>query len=128
MKKDVILVVGPVVVVALASLASLAMQQPPVQLPPSAGVPTGTAGFPGGAWQWQSTHHADGSTVVAADPSRYTVTFQPDGRLMIRADCNTVLGSYTVSGVELTIQLGPARCSGALPIRRRTSSRLTWLA
>jgi heat shock protein HslJ len=107
-KKDVIQVVGPVVVIALASLASLAMQEPPVQLPPA----TGAAAFPGGAWQWQSTHHADGSTVVAADPSRYTVTFQPNGQLTIRADCNTVLGSYTVSGTALSIQLGPSTLVG----------------
>jgi heat shock protein HslJ len=73
------------------------------------------AEFPGGAWQWQSTQHADGSTLVAADPSRYTITFQPDGRVMIRADCNTVLGSYTVSGADLTIQLGPSTLVGCPP-------------
>jgi heat shock protein HslJ len=89
----------------------MGMQQPPVQLPPV----TGTAGFPGGAWQWQSTQHADGSSIVAADPSRYTVTFQPDGRLTIRADCNTVLGSYTVSGSQLTLQLGPTTLVGCPP-------------
>jgi heat shock protein HslJ len=115
MKKDVILVIGPVVVVALASLASMAMQQPPVQLPPQTGVPTGRVGFPGGAWHWQSTHHADGSSIVAADPSRYTITFQPDGRLIIRADCNTVLGNYMVSGTELSIQLGPSTLVGCPP-------------
>jgi heat shock protein HslJ len=110
-----ILPLAPILLAILASFATMAVQQPPVQLPPGIGVRTGTAGFPGGAWQWQSTQHADGSKITAADPSRYTVTFQPDGRLMMRADCNTVLGSYTVSGNELSIQLAPSTLVGCPP-------------
>jgi heat shock protein HslJ len=100
--RDIFLAIG-----VILALASMGMQQPPVQLPP--------VEFPGGAWQWQSTQHADGSSIVAADPSRYTITFQADGRVMIRADCNTVLGSYTVSGAELHIQLGPSTLVGCPP-------------
>jgi heat shock protein HslJ len=108
--------IGLLLTIALAWLASMAMQQPPVQLPPATSPPTtSSAGFPGGAWQWQSTHHADGTIVTAADPSRYTVTFQSNGQLMIRADCNTVLGSYTVSGAELSIMLGPSTLVGCPP-------------
>jgi heat shock protein HslJ len=115
--KDLILAIRPVAVIAtiVLSLGSMGMQQPPVQLPPVTSPVGQTAQFPGGAWQWQSTQHADGSSVVAADPSRYTVTFQPDGRLTIRADCNTVLGSYTVSGAALQIQLGPSTLVGCPP-------------
>ena len=115
-RRDLILAIGPAMVIAIViTLGSMGIQQPPVQLPPGIGARAGTAGFPGGAWQWQSTHHADGSTIVAADPSRYTITFQSDGRVMIRADCNTVLGSYTVSGTELSIQLGPSTLVGCPP-------------
>ena len=103
-------------IASVISLVSMGMQQPPVQLPPAVTSPLSqTSDFPGGAWQWQSTQHADGSTIVAADPSRYTVTFQPDGRVMIRADCNTVLGSYMVSGAALRIQLGPSTLVGCPP-------------
>jgi heat shock protein HslJ len=61
-----------------------------------------------GGWQWQSTQTAGGASVIAADPSRYTVTFLPDGSLQVRADCNQVLGTYTVSASKLMIQLGPS--------------------
>jgi heat shock protein HslJ len=57
----------------------------------------------------------DGSTVVAADPTRYTVEIQAGGTLAIRADCNNVLASYTVSGSELSIQLGPSTLVGCPP-------------
>jgi heat shock protein HslJ len=63
---------------------------------------------PVGTWAWQSTQPASGSPVVAADPARYTVTFQADGSLQVRADCNQILGTYTVSGSSLMVQLGPS--------------------
>jgi heat shock protein HslJ len=61
-----------------------------------------------GNWQWQSTQPASGPTIVAAEPPRYTIAFQPDGSVQIRADCNHVLGTYTVNGSALSIQLGPS--------------------
>jgi heat shock protein HslJ len=66
----------------------------------------------GSSWQWQRSEYADGSTVVVADPSRYTLEFLPAGRLAIRADCNQVLGSYTQDGQQLTVQLGPSTLVG----------------
>jgi heat shock protein HslJ len=68
-----------------------------------------------GAWQWQSTRAADGTVTTAADPSRYTITFGPGGSLQIRADCNRVLGTYTVNGSSLTLQLGPSTLVGCPP-------------
>ncbi len=35
--------------------------------------------------------------------------------LAIRADCNSVLGSYTLSGSQLTIELGPSTLVGCPP-------------
>ena len=41
------------------------------------------------------------------DPTRYTVQFLDDGRLVAQADCNTALGTYTQDGSEqFTITMG----------------------
>ena len=69
----------------------------------------------GQPWQWQSSQHADGTSTAVADPTRYTIAFQSDGSLSIRADCNNVLGSYSVSGSQLSIKLGPSTLVGCPP-------------
>jgi heat shock protein HslJ len=62
----------------------------------------------GALWAWQETKMSDGTTIAVGDPSKYTLQFNPDGTVAIRADCNQILGRYTVSGSQLTITLGPA--------------------
>ena len=52
----------------------------------------------GTSWQWTKT--GDGSDV--ADPGSYTLTFNADGTVAIKADCNRAFGGYTVSGDTLT--------------------------
>jgi uncharacterized lipoprotein YbaY len=59
-----------------------------------------------GVWAWQGTQMSDGAIIAVTDPSRYTIQFNPDGSLAIRADCNQVAGRYTVNGAQLTITLG----------------------
>ena len=61
-----------------------------------------------GVWQWESTQPASGAAVLVSDPKRYTITFAPDGTVQVKADCNQVGGTYTVSGSSLAITLGPA--------------------
>jgi heat shock protein HslJ len=68
-----------------------------------------------GTWQWQSTQAGGGASVVAADPTRYTINFEPDGSAQIRADCNQVGGTYSVSGSNLTIDLGPSTLASCPP-------------
>ena len=41
------------------------------------------------------------------NPQNYTLTFQDDGTLNIKADCNNAMGSYTVDGQSITIEVGP---------------------
>ena len=58
-------------------------------------------------WQWtamQETLPANLSAVP--DPQNYTITFNTDGSLDIKADCNSVNGTYEMSGSDLTITLG----------------------
>lgn len=56
-------------------------------------------------WQWEQTIYGDDQKAVPADPARYTLTFNPDGTLAIRADCNRAGGTYTVEGqhIEITV-------------------------
>lgn len=57
-------------------------------------------------WQWVSSLE-NGQFTVVSDPSRYEVQFMVDGSVSIRADCNTVIGSYTISeGDQISIVLG----------------------
>lgn len=59
-------------------------------------------------WQWFATTSPTTSTSIA-DPTRYTVTFNTDNSLAIKADCNMVLGSYTAGeDGSLSILLGPS--------------------
>jgi heat shock protein HslJ len=55
-------------------------------------------------WKWQQTLLGDGQTAVPDNPDRYTIAFQPDGSLAIRADCNRVGGNYTIEETSLTIE------------------------
>jgi len=62
----------------------------------------------GTTWQWAETMTPSTATVVA-DPTRYTITFNDDGTVNLKADCNTVLGTYTTADDgSLTITLGPS--------------------
>jgi heat shock protein HslJ len=81
---------------------------------PSSAARAGAGGLIG-TWQWQATQQANGTSTVVADPTRYTINFQADGSLQIRADCNQVGGSYTVSGSNLTLQLGPSTLAACPP-------------
>ena len=44
---------------------------------------------------------------VIPDSENYTLTFNDDGTVSIKADCNVAIGSYQLSGDQLTISLGP---------------------
>ncbi len=52
----------------------------------------------GPTWQWRSTRFPDGRTVEPKAPERYTLIFQPGGRVLLQADCNRGSGGYEVNG------------------------------
>jgi heat shock protein HslJ len=58
-----------------------------------------------GSWQWVQTLKSD-ETIVAADPSRYTITFNDDGTFSWQVDCNTGGGGFTTDGLQ-SISIGP---------------------
>jgi heat shock protein HslJ len=43
-----------------------------------------------------------------SDPALYTLTLADDGSFQVKADCNTVLGTYVIDGDEITLSLGPS--------------------
>src|SRR5205085_2782430 len=51
----------------------------------------------GGVWAWQGTEAA-GERIVPGAPDRYTVEFQPNGRVQLRADCNRGVAEYIARG------------------------------
>ena len=69
-------------------------------------------------WQWERFDGGDGSVLTVDDPSRYTLTLNPDGTYQVKADCNMSGGAYTLEGSSLTLEPGPttlAECeSGSL--------------
>jgi peptidylprolyl isomerase len=58
----------------------------------------------GTTWHWVRTVDPERNW-TPADPKRYTLTLQPEGRAQVRADCNRGMGSYTHGGSSL--QFGP---------------------
>ena len=58
-------------------------------------------------WEWVSTTDPAQGTVAVNDPSRYVILFKEDGTAYIKADCNNILGAYTINGNNISIELGP---------------------
>ena len=62
----------------------------------------------GVTWQWVGLRETmPAAQSVIPDPENYTLTFNEDGTVSIKADCNVAMGSYELSGDQLTITLGP---------------------
>jgi heat shock protein HslJ len=68
-------------------------------------------GAPGGeeitgiVWEWQQTLYNNDTKAVPDNPGNYTVSFAPDGKLYIRADCNRGGGMYAVDGKTITMEV-----------------------
>ena len=56
-------------------------------------------------WQWTSLNGPT-EQISVPNPDRYTLLLNADGTASIKADCNSVFGSYTLNGSALTITLG----------------------
>lgn len=85
--------------------AGLAPASAPSFVPANSAPPIMTAAaneLVGPVWQWERMAAGSGSPDA---PGRYTLVFQPGGRVNVQADCNRGSGSYEVSGTEL--KFGP---------------------
>ena len=75
--------------------------------------PGGPAELMGPVWQWQefqdSAEGDEASNINVPDPSKFALTFRPDGIADIQADCNRVSWTYTLESNRLTFNtLGPS--------------------
>lgn len=59
--------------------------------------------LPGVVWQWVSLEVDGEETERAKDPSAYTLTFNEDGSVAVRADCNRGNGTAKVDGDKVRI-------------------------
>jgi heat shock protein HslJ len=59
----------------------------------------------GVVWKWHQTRYNNDTQSIPDDPSRYTIAFNPDGTLSIRADCNRGGGNYATEGKSLTLEV-----------------------
>jgi para-nitrobenzyl esterase len=59
----------------------------------------------GDVWQWEGMT-TPVEQIVVDNPSLYTIRFQSDGEVEIRADCNRGFGRYTVTE-ERKLEFGP---------------------
>ena len=60
----------------------------------------------GVVWQWEQFEGGDDSVTVPNDPSRYTITFLPDARLAVQADCNRARGTWSAVSSQLELTVG----------------------
>jgi heat shock protein HslJ len=65
----------------------------------------------GDTWRLASLQEAGASPILVQDPSRYTLQFGDDGQLLVRSDCNSCGGSYSLTGSSL--EVGPLVCTRA---------------
>lgn len=99
----------------LLSSACVAITPPPPMTPDAATdasggtIPAAEATEPtltGVTWQWVSLADPMGETDVPM-PENYTLSFQEDGTVAIKADCNNAGGTYIIDGGTITIVIGP---------------------
>jgi heat shock protein HslJ len=66
---------------------------------------TPTNSIQGIAWQWTSlTNRSTAETTTVPNPENYTITFNSDGTLTGKADCNTFNGTYSQeNGFSITL-------------------------
>lgn len=57
-------------------------------------------------WQWVGFTNPVEKYAIET-PQNYLLTFNADGTVNIKADCNNAIGSYTLDGSTLSIQVGP---------------------
>jgi heat shock protein HslJ len=78
----------------------------PIMVPPT--MTSGTEPALGGrVWTWQGTQLIGNERMAPDAPERYTIEFQPDGRVQLRADCNRGGAGYA-AGANRSLTMTPA--------------------
>jgi heat shock protein HslJ len=72
----------------------------------NAGDLTLQATLEGVVWQWEQFEGGDGALAIPDAPSRYTVTFLPDAKLAVQADCNRARGTWSALNSQMELAVG----------------------
>ena len=115
MSARLVSIVASVFAVACASADSPPVLPGSVNAPPPGIAPVADAGdamLTVGLWLWQGTQRGSDPAIVPDAPERYTLEFQPGGRVSVRADCNRGSGSYLLNGSSLSF--GPLALTRAM--------------
>ena len=115
MRTHTLVVFLSILAAACASSDSPPMLPGSVNAPPPMIAPAADAGdalLTAGTWVWQGTQMSNDVKIVPDAPERYTLEFQPGGRVNVRADCNRGSGSYRLNGSSLTF--GPIALTRAM--------------
>jgi heat shock protein HslJ len=89
------------ILVLLAVAVALGCDESPVAPTPVQGI----------TWKLELIERTGSPTITIANPEAFTLVFEADGRLNVRADCNSCNGRYTLSGGALTTT--PMACTRA---------------
>lgn len=65
-----------------------------------------------GLWRLVALEATGAAPLPSPDPDRFTATFEADGRLAVRSDCNRCQGSYS-AGADGALRVGPLACTQA---------------
>ena len=68
--------------------------------------PAALSDLGGTTWRLVKFEGGDETTLTPDDPAKYTIAFQPDGRLNARIDCNRGMGTWKSSGPP-QLEFGP---------------------
>jgi len=109
------IVIGAALVLAVALAACSSTEAPTAEVIVVTATPEQPAGggtlpaeMLGVEWQLHSVLESEpAAQSLNPEPQNYTIQFTPEGTAAIRADCNQVLGNYTVEGSSLSIEIGP---------------------
>jgi heat shock protein HslJ len=66
-------------------------------------------------WEWQGSLYNNDTNSTPEEPNRYSIQFMDDGTISIKADCNMVLGTYSLNGNQITIETGISTLAACPP-------------
>lgn len=59
-------------------------------------------------WTWTAFQdQSEQNDIAVPDPDNYTLELKPDGQFSFKADCNIGSGTYTLTGSQINLELGP---------------------
>ena len=71
--------------------------------------PTGPTELVDITWKLETVAHVGSALVTVPNPDQFTVRFETNGTLSVRADCNTCTGGYVLNGS--TVSIGNLACT-----------------